>query len=64
MYPIKPTIDFEPTDPYQKAKKDVMTALISVKSLPEEQQRRLAEELVGAKYAAMLINLARYGFKW
>ena len=48
MYPIRPTIDFEPTDPYQKAKKDVMTTLISVKSLSEDQQRRLAEELFGA----------------
>ena len=63
MYPIKPTIDFEPTD-HQKAKKDVMTALISVKSLPEEQQRRLAEELFGAANVAAVINLARYGFKW
>ena len=26
MYPIKPTIDFEPADQYQKAKKDVITA--------------------------------------
>lgn len=64
MYPIKPTIDFEPADPYQKAKKDVITALFSVKSLPEEQQRRLAEELFGAANIATVINLARYDFKW
>ena len=64
MYPIRPTIDFESTDPYQKAKKDVMTALISVKSLPEDQQRRLAEELFGAANVAAVINLTRYGFKW
>lgn len=64
MYPIRPTIDFEPTDPYQKAKKDVMTALISVKLLPEEQQRRLAEELFGAANVTAVRNLARYGFKW
>ena len=64
MYLTRPTIDFEPTDPYQRAKKDVMTALISVKSLPEDQQRRLAEELFGAANVAAVINLARYGFKW
>ena len=64
MYPIKPTIDFEPADSYQKAKKDVITALFSVKSLPEEQQRRLAEELFGAANVAAVINLARYDFKW
>lgn len=58
MYPIRPTIDFEPTDPYQKAKKDVIIALISVKSLPKDQQRRLAEELFGAANVATVINLA------
>lgn len=63
MYPIKSTIDFEHTDSYQKAKKDVITALFSVKSLPEEQQRRLAEELFGAANVAAVINMTRDRFK-
>lgn len=46
---IKPKLDFDPTDNYQKAKKDLITALDSVGKLPFEQQKSLAIELLGAK---------------
>lgn len=46
---INPKLDFDPTDNYQKAKKDLITALNSIRQLMPEQQRQLAIELFGAK---------------
>ena len=51
------TVGVEPTNDYNKAKQDVMQALASISKLPAQQQRRLAEELVGAANVATAINL-------
>lgn len=44
-YKIKPTI--EPNDEYEKAKKDVIQAAISVQELTPQQCEKLAQELFG-----------------
>lgn len=46
---INPKLDFDPTDNYQKARKDLITVLNSIRQLMPEQQRQLAIELFGAK---------------
>ena len=64
MYPIKPTIGIEPTDPYEKAKQDILTAIDSVRVLPPEQQEMLARELfqaVDVSAALRLMQYLRYG---
>ncbi len=64
MYPIKPTIGVEPTDPYEKAKQDILTAIDSVRVLPPEQQEMLARELfqaVDVSAALRLMQYLRYG---
>ena len=64
MYPIKPIIGVEPTDPYEKAKQDILTAIDSVRVLPPEQQEMLARELfqaVDVSAALRLMQYLRYG---
>ena len=56
MYPIRPTIDVESADPYEKAKQDIFTAANSVRALPPEQQEKLAKELFQTIDAAMAVR--------
>ena len=42
------SLDIEPIDLYEKAKKDLVQAMQSIGSLTSIQQRKLAEELFGA----------------
>ena len=60
MYPIKPTIGIEPTDPYEKAKQDILTAIDSVRVLPPEQQEMLARELFQAVDVSAALRLMQY----
>ena len=60
MYPIKPTIGVEPTDPYEKAKQDILTAIDSVRVLPPEQQEMLARELFQAVDVSAALRLMQY----
>ena len=60
MYPIKPTIGVEPTDPYEKAKKEIYTALNSARTLPPEQQEKLARELFQSVDVAAAMRLMQY----
>ena len=60
MYPVKPTVDIEPTDPYVKAKQDILTALNSVRVLPPVQQEMLARELFQAVDVAAALRLMQY----
>ena len=55
-------IGVEPTNDYDKAKQDVMQAMISIRKLTPQQQRMLAEELVGAANAAALMKIFRQNF--
>ena len=60
MYPIKPTIGIEPTDPYEKAKQDILTAIDSVRVLPPEQQEMLARELFQVVDVSAALRLMQY----
>ena len=51
------TVGIEPTNDYDKAKQDIMQALISIRKLPPQQQQMLAEELVGAANVATLLTI-------
>lgn len=53
------TVGVEPTNDYDKAMQDVMQAMASIRKLPPQQQRMLAEELVGAVNVAALMNIFR-----
>ena len=41
------TVGVEPTNDYEKAKQDVMQAMISIRKLPLYQQRMLVEKFAG-----------------
>lgn len=56
------TVGVEPTNDYDKAKQDVMQAMASIHKLSPQQQRMLAEELVGAANVAALMNIFRQNF--
>ena len=60
MYSVKPTIGIEPTDPYEKAKQDIFTALNSVRALPPNQQEVLARELFQSLDVATALRLMQY----
>ena len=51
------TVGVEPTNDYDKARRDVMQACVSIGKLPTQQQRKLAEELVGAANVTALLNI-------
>lgn len=57
MNHFKPAVSFEPTNDYDKAKQDVVKAMVSIRKLPQQQQQALAEELFGATNVATVINL-------
>ena len=48
MDKIKIVPDIEPTDPYEKAKADMLKAKMSLSKLTPNQQKAFAEELFGA----------------
>lgn len=56
------TVGIEPTNDYEKAKQDVMHAMVSVRKLPPQQQRMLAEEMVGTVNVAALMNIFLQNF--
>lgn len=56
------TVGVEPTNDYDKAKQDVVKAIDSIRKLSPRQQKRLAEELVGATNVAILLKLFNQGF--
>lgn len=53
------TVGVDPTNDYDKAKQDVMQAMASIRKLPPQQQRMLAEDFVGAANVAVLMNIFR-----
>lgn len=60
MYPVRPTVGIEPTDPYEKAKQDIFTALNSIRALSPAQQEMLARELFQAVDVAVALRLMQY----
>ena len=57
MDKIKIVPDIEPTDPYEKAKADIMKAKMSLSKLTPNQKKALAEELFGVAYVEMVLKV-------
>ena len=57
MDKIKIVPDIEPTDPYEKAKADILKAKMSLSELTPNQQKALAEELFGAAYVETVLKV-------
>ena len=51
------SVDIEPTDAYQKAKRDLVQALQSIQALTPVQQKLLAEEMLGAAQFASICQV-------
>lgn len=60
MYPVKPTVGIEPTNPYEKAKHDIFTALNSISVLSPLQQEMLAKELFQAVDVSAAMRLMQH----
>lgn len=60
MNPIKPIVGLEPTDPYEKAKQDIYTAMKSVSVLSPTQREKLANELFQAVDVSAALRLMQY----
>ena len=60
MCPVRPTAGLELTDPYEKAKKDISTALNSIRALSPAQQEMLARELFQTVDVAAALRLMQY----
>ena len=57
MDKYKLTFGIEPTDKYNKAKQDLIEALRSLRDLPPQEQRVLAEEMFGAAQIAVAMDM-------
>ena len=57
------TVGIEPTNDYDKAKQDIMQALVSVRKLPPQQQQWLFEELFGAANVANLLTIFNHAMR-
>ena len=57
MDKIKIVPDIEPTDPYEKAKADILKAKMSLSKLTPIQQKALAEELFGVAYVETVLKV-------
>ena len=56
MNEIKPRLDFEPTDKYEKAKKDLIQAMNSFCELSPYQKEKLFKEIAGAEVTDAFIR--------
>ena len=54
---IRVVPNIEPTDPYEKAKADIMKAKMSLSKLTPNQQKALAEELFGVAYVETILKV-------
>lgn len=50
-------IDLDPTNKYEKAKKNMLQAMQSINELTPEQKKQLAYEFIGAKGVADLLHI-------
>lgn len=57
MYPVRPTVGIEPTNPYEKAKQDLIMAYNSFAVLTPPQKEMLVKELFGAANVNVAIQL-------
>ena len=53
------SVDIDPKDKYEKAKKDLCQALISLRELNAQEQHQLANELFGAAKVDFLVKIVQ-----
>lgn len=59
---FKVKLNVEPTNDYEKAKLDLVTAMKSIRALPPCQQEQLAKEIFGAQAVATLAHIMQQYF--
>ncbi len=57
MDSYKPTVEIEPTDKYERAKKDLLKALKSCGELSPQERESLLDELFGAANVVVLDSI-------
>ena len=62
MEGYKATPRIEPADDYQKAKQDLIQAILSIQKLPPQQRQKLATELFGAAKLTAAMQIFRQYF--
>ncbi len=62
MYDAKLTVDIEPEDKYQKAKKDLIQAKKSFLELTPQKRQKLIYEFLDAEKAEQAIRLLQHFF--
>lgn len=62
MYDVKLTVDIDPEDKYQKAKKDLIQAKKSFLELTPQERQKLVYEFLDAEKAEQVIRLLQRFF--
>ena len=60
MYPVRPTVGIEPTNPYEKARQDLITAYNSFAVLTPLQKETLVKEMFGAANVNAVIQIMQH----
>ncbi len=60
MYPVRPTVGIEPTNPYEKAKQDLITAYNSFAALTPPQKEMLVKEMFGAANVNAVMQIMQH----
>lgn len=63
MYDAKLTVDIDPEDEYQKAKKDLIQAKKSFLELTPQERQKLVCEFLDAEKAEQAIRLLQHFFR-
>lgn len=63
MDAYKLTVEIEPTDKYEKAKKDLLQALKSYGELTAQEKECLMQEFFGAANVASILNVLKQYFR-
>lgn len=62
MNNIKLTVDIDPQDKYQKAKKDLIQAKRSFSELTQQEQQKLIYEFLDAEKAEQVLRVLQHFF--
>ena len=63
MDKYKLTFGIEPTEKYEKAKQDLIQALISLRELSDEERKVMAEEIFGTAQVAVAMDIFNKYFR-
>ncbi len=63
MDKYKLTFGIEPSEKYEKAKQDLIQALLSLQELSDEEHKIMAEEIFGAAQVAVAMDIFNKYFR-